>query len=200
MTMFDIHLRSLLWLYSPGHAGVKGNDRVDRLAGEARRAYITSWLSSRNKCWGAWDTTCGYNANDITPSITWKREACKREALDEFTWTDENGLSSTRPHCNYFKGKTRETSERWGGTHTGFPSAYIPFWTDLFSVFEDGRLEKKLLHGPRFEPRTSSNRRCMDFQIFCSSFLHQKIRAVNFWSDRARAMITMLRISVQLYI
>ena len=26
------------------------------------------------KCWGAWDTTCGHKAKDITPSITWRRK------------------------------------------------------------------------------------------------------------------------------
>ena len=31
----DIHLRKLLWVYCPGHAGVKGNDGADRLAGKA---------------------------------------------------------------------------------------------------------------------------------------------------------------------
>ena len=33
--MVDIHLRKLLWVYCPGHARVKGNDRADRLAGKA---------------------------------------------------------------------------------------------------------------------------------------------------------------------
>ena len=33
VSMFDIHLGRLLWVYCPGHAAVKGNDRVDRLAG-----------------------------------------------------------------------------------------------------------------------------------------------------------------------
>ena len=33
--MVDIRLRKLLWVYCPGHAGVKGNDRADRLAGKA---------------------------------------------------------------------------------------------------------------------------------------------------------------------
>ena len=41
MSMVDIHLRKLLWVYCPGHAGVKGNDREDRLAG---KAIITSSL------------------------------------------------------------------------------------------------------------------------------------------------------------
>ena len=30
----DIHLRNVLWVYCLGHAGVKGNDRADRLAGK----------------------------------------------------------------------------------------------------------------------------------------------------------------------
>ena len=35
MPMVDIHLRKLLWMYCPGHAGIKGNDRADRPAGKA---------------------------------------------------------------------------------------------------------------------------------------------------------------------
>ena len=31
----DIHLRKLLWMYCPGHAGVKGNDRTDTIADKA---------------------------------------------------------------------------------------------------------------------------------------------------------------------
>ena len=38
--MVDIYLRKL-WEYCPGHAGVTGNDRVDRLAGKAA---VTSGL------------------------------------------------------------------------------------------------------------------------------------------------------------
>ena len=35
MSIVDIHHRKLLWVYCPGYAGVKGNDRTDRLAGKA---------------------------------------------------------------------------------------------------------------------------------------------------------------------
>ena len=35
VSMVDIHLRNVLWVYCLGHAGVKGNDRADRLAGKA---------------------------------------------------------------------------------------------------------------------------------------------------------------------
>ena len=39
--MVDSHLRNLQWVYYAGHAGVKGNDRAERLAGKAA---ITSSL------------------------------------------------------------------------------------------------------------------------------------------------------------
>ena len=60
------------------------------------------------KCWEAWDTTCGHRAEDITPLITWRREACKEEALDDLPWKDERGPSSV--------GRTLEPFQRlrWG--------------------------------------------------------------------------------------
>ena len=41
VSMVDIYLRKLLWVYCLGHAGVTRNDRADRLAGKAT---ITSGL------------------------------------------------------------------------------------------------------------------------------------------------------------
>ena len=35
VSLVDIHLRELLWVYCPGQAGMKGNDQADRLAGKA---------------------------------------------------------------------------------------------------------------------------------------------------------------------
>ena len=35
VSMVDIHLRKLLWVYCPRHAGMKGNDRAGRLAEKA---------------------------------------------------------------------------------------------------------------------------------------------------------------------
>ena len=35
VSMVDVHLGKLLWLCCPGHAGVKGNEGADRLAGKA---------------------------------------------------------------------------------------------------------------------------------------------------------------------
>jgi len=35
VSMINIHLRKLQRVYCPGHAGVKGNNRADKLAGKA---------------------------------------------------------------------------------------------------------------------------------------------------------------------
>ena len=35
MSMVDFHLGKLLWVYYPGRAGVKGNNREDRLKDKA---------------------------------------------------------------------------------------------------------------------------------------------------------------------
>ena len=35
VSMASIHLQKLMWVYCPGHAGVKGNDRADKLAVKA---------------------------------------------------------------------------------------------------------------------------------------------------------------------
>ena len=80
VSVVDIHLLTLLWMYWPGHAGVKGNDGADTLSGKAT---LTSGLLFDLKCWGAWDTTCRHNAKNITPSIAWRREPWKEEALDD---------------------------------------------------------------------------------------------------------------------
>ena len=56
--MVDIHLQELMWMYCPGHAGVKGNDRADRQAGKAT---ITSGL-----CLGrSEEFTCHEHTNNI---------------------------------------------------------------------------------------------------------------------------------------
>ena len=59
---FDSHLRKLLRMYCPGNAGMEGNDRADRLA--SRKIRSVEELK---------DITCGHKAEDITPSIAWRR-------------------------------------------------------------------------------------------------------------------------------
>ena len=41
----DIHLRKLLWVYCPGHAGVKGNKCPSRVTGG--QSNLHKWLASR---------------------------------------------------------------------------------------------------------------------------------------------------------
>ena len=45
VSMVNIHLRNLLWVYFTGHAVVKENDRADKLAGKA--TLISALLSRR---------------------------------------------------------------------------------------------------------------------------------------------------------
>ena len=47
VSMVDIHLRKLLWVYCPEYAGVKGNDRAKRLAGKA--TLTSGWLLGRSE-------------------------------------------------------------------------------------------------------------------------------------------------------
>ena len=49
VSMVDIHLRELLWLYCPGHAGVKRNDRAAGLAGRARATLTSGLLLGRSE-------------------------------------------------------------------------------------------------------------------------------------------------------
>ena len=58
--------------------------------------------------------------NDITQSITWRREAWKEESLDNVPRKDEKGPSSIRRTLEQFNCKVGETSDRRGGTHMGF--------------------------------------------------------------------------------
>ena len=49
MSVDDIHLRKLLWVYCPGHVGVKGNDRADRPSRQTGgQSDPHTWRASRN--------------------------------------------------------------------------------------------------------------------------------------------------------
>ena len=76
-------------------------------------------VSEDLKCWGAWDTTCVHKANDITPSIAWRREAWKEEALDYFPWKDERGPSSIRRTLELFQRQRWESFFQMGWSAYG---------------------------------------------------------------------------------
>ena len=56
----------------------------------------------------------------MTPSIAWRREAWKEEALDNLFLKDERGPSSIRRALELFQRQNGETSERRDGAHMGF--------------------------------------------------------------------------------
>ena len=64
-------------MYCPGHARVKGNHGADRLAGKA--TLTSALLLGRSEVL----RSLRHKVKDITPSIDWRREAWKEEALDD---------------------------------------------------------------------------------------------------------------------
>ena len=72
-----------IWVYCPGHAGVKGNDRADRLVGKA--ALTNGLLPGRSEVLMSLRHYLRAQAKDITPSISWRREAWREEALDDLS-------------------------------------------------------------------------------------------------------------------
>ena len=79
--MVDVHLRNLLWVYCPGHAGEKENDRADSLEGKATLTsglllVRSEMLRNLRHCQRA-------QSQRHTPSIAWRREAMDEETLDD---------------------------------------------------------------------------------------------------------------------
>ena len=92
------------------------------------------------KCWGAWDNTCGYKAKDITPSIHWRREAWKDEALDDLPWKDERAIVNQTNTGTVSKASLiRQTLEPfqkrdWGNFwETGW-NTYGLFWVQRYNL------------------------------------------------------------------
>ena len=63
-----------------------------------------------------------------TPSIAWRIEAQKEEALNDLPWEEEKGPSSIRPTLELFQGPQWENS--W---ETGW-SAYGPSWAHRYHL------------------------------------------------------------------
>ena len=88
------------------------------------------------KCWGAWDTTCRHKAKDVTPSLAWRREAWKEEALERWeraivnqthirtTLAKERKKENNNKKHNYaLHPVSQYDTERRGGAHMAFQSA-----------------------------------------------------------------------------
>ena len=119
VSMVDIHLRKLLWVYCSGHAGVKGNDPADRLAGKAT---LTSglllgrseMLRSLRHCLRA--QSQGHHTIDRLEERGVERGNARRSSLKG----RDEGHRQSDEHWKRFKGNVGETSEGWGGAHMGF--------------------------------------------------------------------------------
>ena len=111
-------------MYCPGHAGTKGSDREDRLVGKVT---ITNGLH----LWGS-EVLRSLRHNlraqiqGHHPSIAWRGEVWKEEALDSFRWRDEKGPSSIRRTPEPFQ------RQRWSNFwETGW-SAYRLFPAHIY--------------------------------------------------------------------
>ena len=116
--MFDIQYRNL-WIYSPGHSGVKGNDRADRLAG---KPIIASGLrlgrsevlrSMRHYLRGK---SQGHLTIDRLKQRRVERGCARRSSLKG---RERAIVSQSEVHWNCVKGNVGETSERRREAHMG---------------------------------------------------------------------------------
>ena len=125
VSMVNIYLQKLLWVYCPGHAGAKGNNWADRLAGKA--TLTSGLLLGRSKA-ETWDTSSqGHHTTDHLGE-----KVLKEEALDNLPWKDERGLSSIRQTLELFQ------RQHWGNfwkmgwrEKWAFSSTWIPSWNEL---------------------------------------------------------------------
>ena len=71
VSMVDIHLQNLLWVYCPGHTETKWNGRTDRLAGKA--TISSGFRLGRSEMLRSLRHYCGHKSKAITPAIAWRR-------------------------------------------------------------------------------------------------------------------------------
>ena len=117
-----IHLRKLLWVYYPGYAGVKGNDRTDRQAGNANLR--NGLLLGRSEVLRSlrhhlWAQSQGHHTIDRLEERGVERGSARRSSLKG----TREGHRQPDEHWNCFKSNVGGTSERWGGTIRAFPCA-----------------------------------------------------------------------------
>ena len=132
MSMFVIHLRRILWVYCPGHAGVKGNDRAERPAGKATvtgglRLGRSEVLRSLRLPAGA--QSQGHHTIDRLEERSIERGNAQRSSGP---WKDEKGPSSIRPTLELFQKQHWENSWETGWSTYGLSRAHrYHLWTKL---------------------------------------------------------------------
>ena len=138
MSVVSLFLSKLLWMYCPGHAGVKGNDWADRLAGKA--SIISGLHLRRSEVLKSWKHyLLAHSAKDITRWIAWRREAWKEEAvLHGLPWIlkGQEGHHQSDEHWNCFKGNVEETDKMGWSAYICYIMSFskhidTPSWTEL---------------------------------------------------------------------
>ena len=119
VSIVDIHLQKLLWLYHRGDAGLRGNVRADRLAGKINHhKLLASW-----KLWSVEELeTLSLSTKPMT-SHHWSsggERHGKRKRLTIFVERTREGHRQWDKHWNCYKGNVGKTAERRGEAHMGF--------------------------------------------------------------------------------
>ena len=116
--MHSLQLQRLLWIYCPGHAGVSGNERADRLASTAD---VTSGLQL-----GRAEVLRGLRNffNMDRPehhNIDRLRERGVERGSSRHSTVTRWRTIRVQPeiYCHCFEGKRGETAERRGGVRMG---------------------------------------------------------------------------------
>ena len=118
VSMVDIHLRKLLWVYYPGHAGVKGNNRADRLAGKA--TLTSGLLLGRSEVLKSF-------RNYLRAQSQGHYTIDRLEEETIFLERTREGHRQSEEHSNHFKGDV------WENWETGW-SAYGLFRTRRYHI------------------------------------------------------------------
>ena len=118
--MVDIQHRKLLWVYCPGHAGVKGNYRADRLTGKA--ALTSGLLLGRSEVLRSLRhylraQSYGHHTIDRLEKRGVERGSARRSSLkgrERVVIVNQTNIGTVS------KATLGKTSERRGGAHMGF--------------------------------------------------------------------------------
>ena len=116
VSMVNIHLRnSCGFMYCPGHAGMNGHDRADRLAGKAtftRRLLLGRSEVLRSLRHYLQAQSQGHHINGRL-----EERGVKGGSVTIFLERTREGHRQSDKHWNYFKGNVGVTSERRDGAH-----------------------------------------------------------------------------------
>ena len=126
IAMQSLWLQRLLWVYCPGHAGVSGNERADRMASTAD---ITSGLQlGRAEVLRGLRNFLYMNRQEHHIINRLKERGVEKGSGRHSTLRDRErsvpNQNKKNWHC--FEGSLGETAERRGGARMGLSERYVP--------------------------------------------------------------------------